>query len=211
MAKAKEKSKTIYNSDGIRIIAKLKQKSLLLSKEENASINKFYLKVTAIIFIAAIVSIVVALFFTYKLVLVKRIAVEQNVFNIPRWATIGFSYYSIEYPLLYIIPFVVLVTIYLLIVKETRERREKSWEILLLLFLEILIMMTPLLDGLSDTLAYFYITTQHVREFNYTQLTGCFYENASSNAYILYVNRSYLHNSTITANLSKCLPFNRIG
>ena len=211
MAKTKEKSETIYNSDGIRIIAKIKQKSLLLSKEENANINKFYLKVTAIIFIATIVSIVVALFLTYKLVLVKHIVVEQNVFNIPRWATMGFSFYSIEYPLFYIIQFVLIITIYLLIVKETRRRREKFWEILLLLFLELLIMMEPLLDGLNDTLAYFYITTQHVHEFNYTTLTGCFYENASSNAYILYVNRSYLHNSTVTANLHKCLPFNKIG
>ena len=210
MKKTKEKIKTIYNSDGIRIIAKIKQKSLLLSEEENASINKFYLKVTAILFIATIVSIVVALFFTYKLVLVKRIAVEQNVFNIPKWATIGFSFYSIEYFLLYTIPFVVLIAIYLLIVKETRWRREKAWQILLLLFLELFIMMAPLLDGIGDTLAYFYITMQHVREFNYTTLTGCFYENASSNAYILYVNRSYIHNNTISANLSKCLPFNKV-
>ena len=210
MKKTKEKIKTIYNSDGIRIIAKIKQKSLLLSEEENASINKFYLKVTAILFIATIVSIAVALLFTYKLVLVKRIAVEQNVFNIPKWATIGFSFYSIEYFLLYTIPFAILITIYLLFVKETRHRREKSWQILFLLFLELLIMTTPLLDGIGDTLAYFYIATQHVREFNYTTLTGCFYENASSNAYILYVNRSYIHNNTISANLSKCLPFNKV-
>jgi len=210
MVKTKEKSKTIYNSDGIRIIAKIKQKSLLLSKEENTNINKFYLKVTAILFIATIVSIAVALFFTYKLVLVKHIVAEQNVFNIPRWATIGFSFYSIEYLLLYTIPFAIFITIYLLFVKETRYRREKSWQILFLLFLELLTMTTPLLDGIGDTLAYFYITIQHVREFNYTTLTGCFYENASSNAYILYVNRSYIHNNIISANLSKCLPFNKV-
>jgi len=210
MTKTKEKIKTIYNSDGIRIIAKIKQKSLLLSEKENANINKFYLKVTAILFIATIVSIAVALFFTYKLVLVKRIAVEQNVFNIPKWATIGFSFYSIEYFLLYTIPFAILIAAYLLIVKEIRWRREKALQLLLLLFLELFIMMAPLLDGIGDTLAYFYIITQHVREFNYTTLTGCFYENASSNAYILYVNRSYIHNNIISANLSKCLPFNKV-
>jgi len=208
MVKTKEKGEIIYDSNGVQIIAKAKSK--LLSEKENASINKFYVKVTAILFIATIVSIAVALFFTYKLVLVKHIVVEQNVFNIPRWATIGFSFYSIEYFLLYTIPFAILITIYLLFVKETRHRREKSWQILFLLFLELLIMITPLLDGIGDTLAYFYITIQHVREFNYTTLTGCFYENASSNAYILYVNRSYIHNNTISANLSKCLPFNKV-
>jgi len=206
--KTKEKGEIIYDSNGVQIIAKAKSK--LLSEKENASINKFYVKVTAILFMATIVSIAIALFFTYKLVLVKRIVVEQNVFNIPRWATIGFSFYSIEYLLLYTIPFAILITIYLLFVKETRHRREKSWQILFLLFLELLIMITPLLDGIGDTLAYFYITMQHVREFNYTTLTGCFYENASSNAYILYVNRSYIHNNTISANLSKCLPFNKV-
>ena len=208
MVKTKEKGEIIYDSNGVQIIAKAKSK--LLSEKENASINKFYVKVTAILFIATIVSIAVALFFTYKLVLVKHIVVEQNVFNIPRWATIGFSFYSIEYLLLYTIPFAILITIYLLFVKETKHRREKSWQILFLLFLELLIMITPLLDGIGDTLAYFYITMQHVREFNYTTLTGCFYENASSNAYILYVNRSYIHNNTISANLSKCLPFNKV-
>ena len=208
MVKTKEKGEIIYDSNGVQIIAKAKSK--LLSEKENASINKFYVKVTAILFIATIVSIAVALFFTYKLVLVKRIVVEQNVFNIPRWATIGFSFYSIEYLLLYTIPFAILITIYLLFVKETKHRREKSWQILFLLFLELLIMITPLLDGIGDTLAYFYITMQHVREFNYTTLTGCFYENASSNAYILYVNRSYIHNNIISANLSKCLPFNKV-
>jgi len=208
MVKTKEKGEIIYDSNGVQIIAKAKSK--LLSEKENASINKFYVKVTAILFIATIVSIAVALFFTYKLVLVKHIVVEQNVFNIPRWATIGFSFYSIEYLLLYTIPFAILITIYLLFVKETKHRREKSWQILFLLFLELLIMITPLLDGIGDTLAYFYITMQHVREFNYTTLTGCFYENASSNAYILYVNRSYIHNNIISANLSKCLPFNKV-
>ena len=206
--KTKEKGEIIYDSNGVQIIAKAKSK--LLSEKENASINKFYVKVTAILFMATIVSIAIALFFTYKLVLVKRIVVEQNVFNIPRWATIGFSFYSIEYLLLYTIPFAILITIYLLFVKETRHRREKSWQILFLLFLELLIMITPLLDGIGDTLAYFYITMQHVREFNYTTLTGCFYENASSNAYILYINRSYIHNNIISANLSKCLPFNKV-
>ena len=208
MVKAKEKGEIIYNSNGVQIIAKAKSK--LLSEKENASINKFYVKVTAILFMATIVSIAIALFFTYKLVLVKRIVVEQNVFNIPRWATIGFSFYSIEYLLLYTIPFAIFITIYLLFVKETRHRREKSWQILFLLFLELLTMTTPLLDGIGDTLAYFYITIQHVREFNYTTLTGCFYENTSSNAYILYVNRSYIHNNIISANLSKCLPFNKV-
>ena len=207
MAKTKEKGEVIYDDNEVRIIAKVKSK--LLSKKENISINKFYVKTTAVLFIVTMVSIAVALFLTHSLVLIKHIVVEQNVFNIPNWALFGFSFGSIEYFSLYIICFAVFITIYLLIAKEETVRKVKSLEIFLLIFLEALTMLSPLLDGLGNTLAYFYITTQHVHEFNYTQLTGCFYENASSNAYIIYVNRSYLHNGTVIANLSTCLPFNK--
>jgi len=78
----------------------------------------------------------------------------------------------------------------------------------ILLILEFLAMIQPLGDGLNDALTYYYVATHGAHEFNYTQLTGCFYENVSANAYIIYVNRSYLHSSTVTANLSACLPFN---
>jgi len=81
--------------------------------------------------------------------------------------------------------------------------------IAVLLILEFMAMIQPMGDGLNDALAYYYVTAHSAHEFNYTQLTGCFYENASSNAYIIYVNRSYLHNGTVIANLSTCLPFNK--
>jgi len=149
------------------------------------------------------------LLLTYNAVIVKRILAEQNVFNIPRWATIGFSIGSAEYPLYFIAIFAVLAAIYLLYVRKIKEYRTKSLAIVILLILEFMAMIQPLGDGLNDALTYYYVATHGVHEFNYTTLTGCFYENASANAYIIYVNRSYLHSNTIVANLSKCLPFNK--
>jgi len=160
-------------------------------------------------FVVTVASIAAALLLTYNAVIVKRILAEQNVFNIPRWATIGFALGSAEYPLYFIAIFAVLVAIYLLYVRKIKEYRVKSLAIGILLILEFMAMIQPMGDGLNDALTYYYVATHGAHEFNYTQLTGCFYENASTNAYIIYVNRSYMNENTITANLSKCLPFNK--
>jgi len=198
----------IYKSRELSIVAKIKPKPF--SKEENASINRFYLRATLLMFAVTVASIAAALLLTYNAVIVRHIMAEQNVFNIPRWASLGFPSSSVEYFLLYIAFFAVLITIYLLSVKEITEPRAKSLAILFLLLMEFAVMVEPLGDGLSNALTYYYVAAHGAHEFNYTQLTGCFYENASSNAYILYVNRSYIHNNTITANFAKCLPFNKV-
>jgi len=200
-------SKVLYNSKELSIIAKIKPRSF--SKEENASINRLYLRATLLMFAVTVASIATALLLTYNAVIVRHIMAEQNVFNIPRWATIGFALGSAEYPLYFIAIFAVLATVYLLYVRKIKEYKAKSLAIGILLILEFMAMIQPMGDGLNDALAYYYVATHGAHEFNYTQLTGCFYENASTNAYIIYVNRSYLHGNTIVANLSKCLPFNR--
>jgi len=155
-------------------------------------------------FAVTVASIAAALLLTYNAVIVKRILAEQNVFNIPRWATIGFALGSIEYPLYFIAIFAVLAAIYLLYVRKIKEYRAKSLAIVILLILEFLAMIQPLGDGLNDALTYYYVATHGAHEFNYTQLTGCFYENASTNTYIVYINRSYLHRGTVIANLTAC-------
>jgi len=160
-------------------------------------------------FAVTVASIAAALLLTYNAVIVRRILAEQNVFNIPRWATIGFALGSIEYPLYFIAIFAVLAAIYLLYLRKIKEYRAKSLAIVILLILEFLAMIQPLGDGLNDVLAYYYVATHSAHEFNYTHLTGCFYENASTNAYIIYVNRSYIHGNIIIANLPTCLPFNK--
>jgi len=159
-------------------------------------------------FVVTVASIAVALFLTYNAVIVNRILAEQNVFNIPRWATMGFGLGSAEYLLYFIAIFTVLVAVYLLYVRKIKEYRAKSLAIGILLILEFLAMIQPMGDGLNDALAYYYVAAHSAHEFNYTQLTGCFYENVSSNAYIIYINRSYLHSGIVIANLSTCLPFN---
>jgi len=206
-SKNEPESRVIYNSRELSIIAKIKPKPF--SKEENASINKLYLRATLLMFALTVASIATALLLTYNAVIVRHILAEQNVFNIPRWATIGFVLGSAEYPLYFIAIFAVLAAIYLLYVRKIKEYRAKSLAIVILLILEFLAMIQPLGDGLNDALAYYYVATHSAHEFNYTQLTGCFYENASTNAYIIYVNRSYLRDNTIVANLSICLPFNK--
>jgi len=206
-SKNEPETRVIYNSRELSIIATIKPRTF--SKEENASINKLYLRATLLMFAVTVASIAAALLLTYNAVIVKRILVEQNVFNIPRWATIGFSIGSAEYPLYFTAVFAVLAAIYLLYVRKIKEYRTKSLAIGILLILEFMAMIQPLGDGLNDALTYYYVATHGVHEFNYTTLTGCFYENASANAYIIYVNRSYLHSNTIVANLSKCLPFNK--
>jgi len=206
-SKNEPESRVIYNSRELSIIAKIKPKPF--SKEENASINRLYLRATLLMFAVTVASIATALLFTYNAVIVRHILAEQNVFNIPRWATMGFVLGSIEYPLYFIAVFVVLAAVYLLYVRKIKEYRAKSLAIGILLILEFMAMIQPLGDGLNDALAYYYVVAHSAHEFNYTQLTGCFYENASTNAYIIYVNRSYMHENTITANLSKCLPFNK--
>jgi len=206
-SKNEPESRVIYNSRELSIIAKTKPKPF--SKEENASINRLYLRATLLMFAVTVASIATALLLTYNAVIVKHILAEQNVFNIPRWATIGFVLGSAEYPLYFIAVFAVLAAIYLLYVRKIKEYRAKSLWIGILLILEFLAMIQPLGDGLNDALAYYYVATHSAHEFNYTTLTGCFYENASANAYILYINRSYLHSGTVIANLSACLPFNR--
>jgi len=200
-------SKVLYKSRELSIVAKIKPKPF--SKEENASINRLYLRATLLMFVVTVASIAAALLLTYNAVIVRQIMVEQNVFNIPRWATMGFALGSAEYPLYFIAVFAVLATVYLLYVRKIKEYKAKSLAIGILLMLEFMAMIQPMGDGLNDALAYYYVAAHSAHEFNYTQLTGCFYENASSNAYIIYVNGSYLHNSTITANLSACLPFNK--
>jgi len=200
-------SKVLYKSRELSIVAKIKPK--LFSKEENASINRLYLRATLLMFAVIVASIAAALLLTYNAVIVRQIMAEQNVFNIPRWATIGFALGSAEYPLYFIAIFAVLAAVYLLYVRKIKEYRAKSLAIGILLILEFLAMIQPMGDGLNDALAYYYVAAHSAHEFNYTQLTGCFYENASTNAYIIYINRSYLHGNTIVANLSICLPFNR--
>jgi len=206
-SKNEPESRVIYNSRELSIIAKIKPKPF--SKEENASINRLYLRATLLMFAVTVASIAAALLLTYNAVIVKRILAEQNVFNIPRWATIGFSIGSAEYPLYFIAIFAVLAAVYLLYVRKIKEYRTKSLAIVILLILEFLAMLQPLGDGLNDALTYYYVATHGAHEFNYMQLTGCFYENASSNAYIIYVNRSYLHSGIAIANLTACLPFNK--
>jgi len=206
-SKNEPESRVIYNSRELSIIAKIKPKPF--SKEENASINKLYLRATLLMFAVTVASIATALLLTYNAVIIKRILAEQNVFNIPRWATVGFVLGSVEYPLYFIAIFAVLAAIYLLYVRKIKEYRAKSLAIVILLILEFMAMIQPLGDGLNDALTYYYVATHGVHEFNYTTLTGCFYENASSNAYIIYINRSYLNSSTVIANLSTCLPFNK--
>ena len=105
--------------------------------------------------------------------------------------------------------FAVLAAVYLLYVRKIKEYRAKSLAIAILLILEFLAMIQPLGDGLNDALTYYYVAVHGMHEFNYTQLTGCFYENASANAYIIYINRSYLNKGIVTTNLSACLPFNK--
>jgi len=206
-SKNEPESRVIYNSRELSIIAKIKPKPF--SKEENASINRLYLRATLLMFAVTVASIAAALLLTYNAVIVKRILAEQNVFNIPRWATVGFALGSIGYPLYFIAIFAVLAAIYLLYVRKIKEYRAKSLAIVILLILEFLAMVQPLGDGLNDALTYYYVATHGAHEFNYTHLTGCFYENVSTNSYIIYVNRSYLHGNKIVANLSICLPFNR--
>ena len=206
-SKNEPESRVIYNSRELSIIAKIKPKPF--SKEENASINRLYLRATLLMFAVTVASIATALLLTYNAVIIKRILAEQNVFNIPRWATVGFVLGSVEYPLYFIAIFAVLAAIYLLYVRKIKEYRAKSLAIVILLILEFMAMIQPLGDGLNDALTYYYVATHGVHEFNYTTLTGCFYENASSNAYIIYINRSYLNSSTVIANLSTCLPFNK--
>jgi len=206
-SKNESETRVIYNSRELSIIAKIKPKPF--SKEENASINRLYLRATLLMFAITVASIATALLLTYNAVIVKRILAEQNVFNIPRWATMGFALGSAEYPLYFIAIFAVLAAIYLLYVRKIKEYRAKSLAIGILLILEFMAMIQPLGDGLNDALAYYYVATHNTHEFNYTQLTGCFYENASANAYIIYINRSYLNSSTVIANLSACLPFNK--
>jgi len=206
-SKNEPESRVIYKSRELSIVAKIKPKPF--SKEENASINRLYLRATLLMFVVTVASIAIALLLTYNAVIVRQILAEQNVFNIPRWATMGFALDSIEYPLYFIAVFAVLAAIYLLYVRKIKEYRAKSLAIAVLLILEFMAMIQPMGDGLNDALAYYYVATHGAHEFNYTQLTGCFYENASTNAYIIYVNRSYLHSNTIIANLSACLPFNR--
>jgi len=200
-------SKVLYKSRELSIVAKIKPKPF--SKEENASINRLYLRATLLMFVVTVASIAAALLLTYNAVIVRQIMVEQNVFNIPRWATMGFALGSAEYPLYFIAIFAVLAAVYMLYVRKIKEYRAKSMAIAILLILEFLAMIQPMGDGLNDALAYYYATTHGAHEFNYTQLTGCFYENASTNAYIIYINRSYMHSNTIVANLSACLPFNK--
>jgi len=207
ISKNEPESRVIYNSRELSIIAKIKPKPF--SKEENASINKLYLRATLLMFAITVASIATALLLTYNAVIVKHILAEQNVFNIPRWATMGFVLGAVEYPLYFIAIFAVLGAIYLLYVRKIKEYRAKSLAIGILLILEFLAMIPPMGDGLNDALAYYYVAAHSAHEFNYTQLTGCFYENASSNAYIIYINRSYLNKGIVTTNLSACLPFNR--
>jgi len=206
-SKNEPETRVIYNSRELSIIAKIKPKPF--SKEENASINRLYLRATLLMFTLTVASIATALLLTYNAVIVKRILAEQNVFNIPRWATIGFVLGSMEYPLYFIAVFAVLAAIYLLYVRKIKEYRAKSLAIVILLILEFLAMIQPLGDGLNDALTYYYVATHSAHEFNYTHLTGCFYEDASANAYIIYINRSYLHRGTVIANLTACLPFNK--
>jgi len=206
-SKNEPESRVIYKSRELSIVAKIKPKPF--SKEENASINRLYLRATLLMFVVTVASIAIALLLTYNAVIVRHILAEQNVFNIPRWATMGFALGSAEYPLYFIAIFAVLAVVYLLYVRKIKEYRSKSLAIGILLILEFMAMIQPMGDGLNDAMAYYYVAAHSAHEFNYTQLTGCFYENASSNAYILYVNRSYIHNNTITANFAKCLPFNK--
>jgi len=206
-SKNEPESRVIYNSRELSIIAKIKPRPF--SKEENASINRLYLRATLLMFAVTVASIATALLLTYNAVIVKRILAEQNVFNIPKWATMGFVLGSIEYPLYFIAIFAVLAAVYMLYVRKIKEYRAKSLAIVILLILEFLAMIQPMGDGLNDALAYYYVATHGAHEFNYTQLTGCFYENASANAYIVYINRSYLHNGTVISNPIACLPFNR--
>ena len=205
--KNEPETRVIYNSRELSIIAKIKPKPF--SKEENASINSLYLRATLLMFAITVASIATALLLTYNAVIVKRILAEQNVFNIPRWATMGFVLGSIEYPLYFIAIFAVLAAVYLLYVRKIKEYRVKSLAIGILLILEFMTMIQPLGDGLNDALTYYYVATHGALEFNYTHLTGCFYENTSASAYIIYVNRSYLQSGTVIANLSKCLLFNK--
>jgi len=200
-------SKVLYKSRELSIVAKIKPKPF--SKEENASINRLYLRATLLMFAVTVASIAAALLLTYNAVIVRQIMAEQNVFNIPRWATMGFALGSAEYPLYFIAVFAVLATVYLLYVRKIKEYKAKSLAIGILLILEFMAMIQPMGDGLNDAMTYYYVAAHSTHEFNYTQLTGCFYENASTNAYIIYVNGSYLHSGTVIANLSKCLPFNR--
>jgi len=206
-SKNEPETRVIYNSRELSIIAKIKPKSF--SKEENASINRLYLRATLLMFAITVASIATALLLTYNAVIVKRILAEQNVFNIPRWATMDFALGSAEYLLYFVAIFAVLAAIYLLYVRKIKEYRAKSLAIGILLILEFLAMIQPMGDGLNDALAYYYAATHNAHEFNYTTLTGCFYENASANAYIIYINRSYMHSGTVIANLSACLPFNK--
>jgi len=206
-SKNEPESRVLYKSSELSIVAKIKPKPF--SKDENASINRLYLRATLLMFAVTVASIAAALLLTYNAVIVRQIMAEQNVFNIPRWATMGFALGSAEYPLYFIAIFAVLAAVYLLYVRKIKEYRAKSLAIGILLILEFMAMIQPMGDGLNDALAYYYAATHGAHEFNYTQLTGCFYENASTNAYIIYINRSYLHGNTITANLSACLPFNK--
>jgi len=206
-SKNEPESRVIYKSRELSIVAKIKPKPF--SKDENASINRLYLRATLLMFTVTVASIAAALFLTYNVVIVRHIMAEQNVFNIPRWATMGFALGSAEYPPYFIVIFAVLAAVYLLYVRKIKECRAKSIAIAILLILEFIAMIQPISDGLNDTLTYYYVATHGVHEFNYTQLTGCFYENASSNAYIIYINRSYLHSGIVIANLSACLPFNK--
>jgi hypothetical protein len=84
----------IYRSKELSIIALIKQKPF--SNSENASLNRLYAKATLLMFVVTLTSIIVALLTTYNSVIVRRIVVEQNVFNIPRWATMGFSIDSLN-------------------------------------------------------------------------------------------------------------------
>ena len=206
-SKNEPESRVIYNSRELSIIAKIKPKPF--SKEENVSINKLYLRATLLMFAVTVASIATALLLTYNAVIVRHILAEQNVFNIPRWATVGFALGSAEYPLYFISIFAVLAAVYLLYVRKIKGYRAKSLTIGILLILEFMAMIQPMGDGLNDALTYYYVATHGAHEFNYTQLTGCFYENTIGNSYIIYVNRSYLHSNTVIANFTACLPFNR--
>jgi len=133
----KEKSKVLYDSRELSIIAKIKPKPF--SKEENASINRLYLRATLLMFAVTVASIATALLLTYNAVIVRRILAEQNVFNIPRWATIGFVLGSVEYPLYFIAIFAVLAAVYLLCVRKERGIGLLEYQIDTIRFIKVLI------------------------------------------------------------------------
>jgi len=141
-SKNEPESRVLYKSRELSIIAKIKPKPF--SKDENGSINRLYLRATLLMFAVTVASIAIALLLTYNAVIVKHILAEQNVFNIPRWATMGFALGSAEYPLYFIAVFAVLAAVYLLYVRKIKEYRAKSLAIGILLILEFMAMIQPM-------------------------------------------------------------------